>query len=180
MSVLAKLPTKLYKAAWFGAARKMTYLSPARATRIYVAYLASQGVVFEGSPNYISTRVWIDSTDYALISIGNGVTISSFVRILTHDWAATTIARGLGHEIPTPIGRVLPVRIEDHCFIGTGSIVLPGAILGRCSIIGSGTVVRGEIPPFSIVVGSPAQVVGDSREYVERHFGDTFEDSASQ
>jgi acetyltransferase-like isoleucine patch superfamily enzyme len=38
--------------------------------------------------------------------------------------------------------------------------VLKGSNIGRCCIVGANSVVRGEIPDFSIAVGSPARVVG--------------------
>lgn len=57
----------------------------------------------------------------------------------------------------------LPLRddiyIGKRCFIGVGSIILPGAVIGDDCIIGAGSIVRGEIPSGSIAVGSPARVV---------------------
>ena len=50
--------------------------------------------------------------------------------------------------------------IEDDCLIGMGAVVMNGAHIGRGSIVGAGAVVLEdtEIPPFSLVVGSPAKV----------------------
>ena len=50
--------------------------------------------------------------------------------------------------------------IEDDCLIGMGAVVMNGARIGRGSIVGAGAVVLEdtEIPPFSLVVGSPAKV----------------------
>jgi carbonic anhydrase/acetyltransferase-like protein (isoleucine patch superfamily) len=52
--------------------------------------------------------------------------------------------------------------IEDECLIGMGAIVLSGARVGRGSLVGAGALVReGQtIAPGSLVVGSPARVVG--------------------
>jgi acetyltransferase-like isoleucine patch superfamily enzyme len=55
------------------------------------------------------------------------------------------------------IGR--PVIIEDDVWIGTGAVVLPGAKIGRGSIIGAMSVVRGIIPSYCVAVGNPAVVV---------------------
>ncbi|MGK5091685.1 gamma carbonic anhydrase family protein [Deltaproteobacteria bacterium TL4] len=51
-------------------------------------------------------------------------------------------------------------RIEDDCLIGMGAIIMNEAHIGRGSIIGAGAVVLEKtiIPPFSLVVGSPAQI----------------------
>lgn len=51
--------------------------------------------------------------------------------------------------------------IGDYCLIGMGAIVLDGAEIGEGSIIGAGAVVKGDakIPPFSVVVGTPAKII---------------------
>lgn len=126
---------------------------------------------FIGKPNYISHKIWFDGTDYSLIEIGQQVTMSSYIRVLTHDWALHTIAKAF--EIPQekPIGRIKPVKIGDYSFIGTGTILMPGSIIGKGCIIGSGTVVRGIVPDFSIYTGSPGKIIGDSREYLKKQLG---------
>ncbi|MBI1357512.1 MAG: gamma carbonic anhydrase family protein [Acidobacteria bacterium] len=50
--------------------------------------------------------------------------------------------------------------IEDDCLIGMGSTILNGARVGAGSIVAAGSLVleRQEIPPRSIVMGSPAKV----------------------
>lgn len=51
--------------------------------------------------------------------------------------------------------------IRDEVLVGMGAIVLDGAVIGERSIIGAGALVTGgtEIPPGSLVLGSPAKVV---------------------
>lgn len=51
--------------------------------------------------------------------------------------------------------------IKDEVLVGMGAIVLDGAVIGERSIIGAGALVTGgtEIPPGSLVLGSPAKVV---------------------
>jgi acetyltransferase-like isoleucine patch superfamily enzyme len=57
-----------------------------------------------------------------------------------------------------------PVSIGEGSWIGHGSVVLPGARIGKHVTIGANSVVAGEIPDFSVAVGSPAKVI---RRYVE-------------
>jgi acetyltransferase-like isoleucine patch superfamily enzyme len=52
-----------------------------------------------------------------------------------------------------------PVRIGDDCWLGANVIVLPGVTIGRGSVIGAGSVVTQDIPPYSVAVGNPARVV---------------------
>jgi acetyltransferase-like isoleucine patch superfamily enzyme len=53
-----------------------------------------------------------------------------------------------------------PIRIGRGTWIAERVAVLKGANIGRCCIIGAHSVVRGEIPDYSIAVGAPARVVG--------------------
>lgn len=52
-----------------------------------------------------------------------------------------------------------PVIIEDNVWLGTNVIVLPGAFIGYGSVVSAGSVVRGQIPPYSLVAGNPAIVI---------------------
>ncbi len=52
-----------------------------------------------------------------------------------------------------------PVRIGRRCFVGGGSIVMPGVTIGDGSIVGAGAVVQDDVPPATIVGGNPARVL---------------------
>lgn len=150
------------------------YVSMPLCTRFQYYCLKYMGVKFGMiPPRYISAKIWFDGANYNLISIGNGVTISSNVRILTHDWALDTILDGMlpsinPKSIARPIGRHQKVQIGDHSFIGTHVVIMPGATIGKCCIIGAGSVVRGRIPDYSIVIGNPSQILPkSSKDYLE-------------
>ena len=49
--------------------------------------------------------------------------------------------------------------VEENCFIGARSIVLPGVRIGHNSIVAAGAVVTKNVPPRSIVAGNPAQII---------------------
>ncbi len=51
------------------------------------------------------------------------------------------------------------IIIGANCFFGYGAMVLGNVKIGCGSIIGAGSVVRHDIPPFSLAVGNPAKVV---------------------
>ena len=53
----------------------------------------------------------------------------------------------------------LPVKIEDGVWIGGGTIILPGATIGKNSVIGAGSVVTRSIPANCIAVGNPCRVI---------------------
>lgn len=52
-----------------------------------------------------------------------------------------------------------PVAIGEYSFISLNTVVLPGVTVGKAAVIGAGSVVTGDIPPFTIAVGAPAKVV---------------------
>ena len=45
------------------------------------------------------------------------------------------------------------MHIEDHVWIGTRAMVLPGVTLGRGSVVCAGAVVTRDVPPLAIVAG---------------------------
>ena len=54
-----------------------------------------------------------------------------------------------------------PIRIDSDCWIGVNTTILPGYRLARGSIVGAGSVLRGECKtPYSILVGAPAKCIG--------------------
>jgi acetyltransferase-like isoleucine patch superfamily enzyme len=57
-----------------------------------------------------------------------------------------------------------PVSIGDGSWIGHGTVVLPGAHIGRHVVIGANSVVTGEIPDYCVAVGAPARVIKRLRE----------------
>jgi acetyltransferase-like isoleucine patch superfamily enzyme len=57
-----------------------------------------------------------------------------------------------------------PVVIGDGSWIGHGTVVLPGARIGRHVTIGANSVVAGELPDRCVAVGNPARVI---RRWVE-------------
>jgi serine acetyltransferase len=66
-----------------------------------------------------------------------------------------------------PIGRQWPVNtavsIGDGTWLGAGTVILPGASIGRNVVVAAGSVVRGTVPDRCVVAGVPARIV---REYV--------------
>ena len=52
-----------------------------------------------------------------------------------------------------------PVVIKQGAWIGAGATILPGVTVGKYAIVGSDSVVSKDVPPFSVVVGSPAKVI---------------------
>lgn len=52
------------------------------------------------------------------------------------------------------------IIIDEDCWIGAGSILLPNIHIGRGTVVGAGSVVTKDTPPYSVVAGVPARVIG--------------------
>ena len=85
--------------------------------------------------------------------------IASFVTIVTSNHVSTVgiphILLGSSHIND----KSTDIIIEEDCWVGTGAKLLSGTHLGRGCIVGAGSIVSKEIPPYALVVGSPAKIV---------------------
>jgi acetyltransferase-like isoleucine patch superfamily enzyme len=62
--------------------------------------------------------------------------------------------------------RRIGIVIEDDCWVGSNTTFLDGSHVGRGCVIAAGSIVRGEIPPYSVAAGAPVRVL-KSRVLVE-------------
>jgi acetyltransferase-like isoleucine patch superfamily enzyme len=90
------------------------------------------------------------------IVIEDDVIIAAFSSVIDSDH---TFSLGRPNVMHNPMA-TSPIRIGRGTWIAERVAVLRGANIGRCCIIGANSVVRGEIPDYSIAVGAPARVVG--------------------
>jgi acetyltransferase-like isoleucine patch superfamily enzyme len=116
------------------------------------------------------------------LSIGRNVHISSHVTILGRgpveigDFATISVRCSIfssnddysgemmtNPTVPAPyrISQDAPVTIGMHAIVGAGAIVLPGTRIGESAAVGAASLVRADVPDFSIAVGIPARVIGE-------------------
>lgn len=102
---------------------------------------------------------------YSFIGCGGGVTIGA--NVIMGQYVSFHTENHLHEDLDRPIiaqgVRRAPVVIEDDVWVGVKATFLSGAHVGRGSIVAAGAVVRGEVPPFSIVGGVPARIIGTRR-----------------
>ena len=87
------------------------------------------------------------------LTIGNRVSIGPKVCIILASAPNYSKIRSLLKEKPRF------VAIEDDAWIGAGAIILPGVTIHKGAIVGAGSVVTKDVPPYSIVAGNPARVI---------------------
>lgn len=102
-------------------------------------------------------------TEPWLICIGNNVTITSGVTILTHDGSTWLMRDTKGRRY-----LYRKVEIGNNIFIGTKSIIMPGVKINNNVIVAAGSVVTKSVPEGKIVGGNPAKIIGDYNLYKQR------------
>ena len=137
--------------------RKLIFLYWRYIRRDSIGYLRSLGMTIGDN---CRIYVWNFGSEPFLISIGNHTTITSGVRILTHDGATWLIRDAKGR-------RYFYARTEigNNVFIGIDSIVMPGVKIEDDVIVAAGSVVTKSIPKGYIVGGNPARVIGKIADY---------------
>ncbi len=122
------------------------------------------------------SSVWCNATlrgDVHFIRIGDesNVQDNCCIHVMADEYPCIVGRRvTIGHSV-TLHGCV----IEDDCLIGIGAILLNGVHVGTGSIVAAGSLVteRTQIPPRSVVMGSPAKVrraaTGADFEMIRRH-----------
>lgn len=55
------------------------------------------------------------------------------------------------------------IVLGENCWVGMGAVLLSGTHLGEGCVVGAGAVVNFAAPPWSIIAGNPARVVGTAR-----------------
>lgn len=51
------------------------------------------------------------------------------------------------------------IVVDDDVWIGTNSLILSGVHIGKGAVVGAGSVVTKDVPPFAVVGGVPAKVI---------------------
>lgn len=110
-----------------------------------------------GKRTHISRNVMMDDRNPECIYIGDDVYITYRVMILCHQRDLSKYGYGLdASDFSFKTGNVV---IENKAHIGIGAIIMPGVTIGEGAIIGAGSVVTKDIPPYTVAVGIPARVI---------------------
>lgn len=113
-----------------------------------------QGSIVIGDDVAIGQNFHVTSSQDRL-SIGAHTTIlgNVFITNIDHEY------RELDKHILEQQFLIKHTSIGENCFIGYGTAIQAGTVLGRQCIVGANSVVRGTFPDYCVIVGAPARVV---------------------
>ena len=145
--------------------------------------IIGEGVILDGVLEcYIKGKIVIN--DYCFIgrsrlfsaekiAIGKGVLISDNVIIMDSNLHPVSAKKryedlknfhnGIFFDVYSNI-KSKPVLISDFAWIGANVVILKGVTIGEGAIVGAGSVVTKDVPPYTIVAGNPARIVREIPE----------------
>jgi len=129
--------------------------------------LLGEGVSLNGTVvpielvTYTSGRIEIGN--HTFVNYGSSIAARASVRIGSHCLLGhyTFVMDNNQHDVVkhSVLPQSDPVIIEDHVWIGSKVVVLPGVRIGSRAVIGAGSIVTKDIPPRCVAAGNPARVL---------------------
>jgi len=130
-------------------------------------------VVFAEGVSLVGTVVPVELVTYAsgrieignhtFINYGSSIAARASVKIGSHchlghyTFVMDNDQHGVVRRMELPPS--FPVVIEDHVWIGSKAVILPGVRIGTRAVIGAGSIVTKDIPPRCVAAGNPARVL---------------------
>lgn len=125
-----------------------------------IGYLRDQGMKIGNNCRIFSD---ISTSESYLIEIGDNVSISGHVTLITHDASIQKVIPG----VTDLFGRI---KIGNNCFIGHGVTILYGVTIPDNTIVAAGSVVTQSVAePGKIIGGNPAKVIGTREDFGEKY-----------
>lgn len=138
-------PIRMWRKLWLGlAGLPMLPQHRAKILKLGGVNIKGRALIYGG--------VLIDTVAPYNVYIGNNVTITAGTKILTHY---------LDPSVKGRIFRMGEVHIEDEVFIGINVVICNSVTIGKGAIVGAGSIVTKDIPPYQVWAGNPARYIKD-------------------
>lgn len=136
-------PKRIWRKLWLGmASLPMLPQHRAKILKLGGVNIIGRSLIYSG--------VLIDTVAPYNVYIGNNVTITAGTKILTHYLDPSVKGRRF---------RIGEVHIEDEVFIGVNVVICNSVTIGKGAIVGAGSIVTKDIPPYQVWAGNPAKYV---------------------
>lgn len=154
----------------YGKIGEKTYIGP-------TSLVQNRKKLFLGNNVHIYPGMRADTVlDDAEIHIGDNCSIAQNFHIVSYSGilnigADTTVSANVfisnvNHEYSKIDQHILKqnmlyshTAIGENCFIGYGTVIMPGTVLGRQCIVGANSVVKGVYPDYCVIAGVPARII---------------------
>ena len=144
------------------------------------ANVSDKAVIGKGTKIWVNSQVRENSVigDNCIISkdtyIDTGVKIGNSVKIQN----AVSVYNGVTIEDDVFVGpnacftndlvprafntnwKITETKVESGASIGANATIVCGVTLGEYCMVGAGSVVTKDVPPFTLVLGNPARIIG--------------------
>lgn len=105
-----------------------------------------------GDNSGIGNRAFLQGS----VVIGKNVMMADDVKIFTRNHAFSRLDIPMCEQGTQNERKVI---IGDDVWIGTNVIILPGSRIGNGVVLGAGSVIRGDVPDFAVVIGNPGRII---------------------
>lgn len=133
-----------------------------------VSYLRASGAKIGDNCDILTTIRNFGSEPW-LIEIGNDVTLTAGVLLITHDGSSRLFRKKLDSGNKVYGNRFGKILIGNNCFIGVNAVILPGVTIGDNCIIGAGSIVNKDVSDGSVFAGNPARYICSLDDYIAKY-----------
>jgi len=145
-----------------------------RATRKDALRVGSDTGIYIGTMFDLGPNAQVTIGDYCMVGAAvfctNGAIVVGDYSLVSYDVVLADDAVAVPPSHPSHrqaeatdhshLGEEPRIVLHDNVWVGARATLLSGARIGEGSIIGASTVVDFEVPPYSVVAGNPARIVG--------------------
>jgi len=110
-----------------------------------------------GGKIVLGDSVFINQGAVMCAEPGHAIVIGDHVLIGNNAWLATSDYHQVAPDKPVKAGSI---HLKRNTWIGQGALILPGVTIGEHSVVAARSIVTKDVPPRSIVAGTPAKIIG--------------------